>query len=265
MQSNAQHSSQHQGAGPASDAGVVREFAEIVPEYLSSGYRALMIGDGATAIELWENLYKRYPSAEVCGHLARAHYYQTFFLGHGVGHPLHVVHIKRMREWAEQALELNPNSAIGHAMLAAAIARLSLISGSQRQILGSAMAVRQHAQQAILIDNTWVGHYVLGGWHREMASIHPGIRALAGLLRIRLPEGKFSDSIKHYEEVLRQYPENNTIYADMAYTYEAMGDLKRAREMYERCLSMPLFRHPTASYLTRVAAERYRQRFGNGT
>jgi tetratricopeptide (TPR) repeat protein len=265
MQPNAQHSSQHQGAPQASDAGAVREFAEAVPEYLRAGYRALMIGDGATAIELWENLYKRYPSAEVCGHLARAHYYQTFFLGHGVDHPMHVVHITRMREWADRALELNPNSAIGHAMLAAATARLAQISGSQRQVLASAATVRHHAEQAILIDNTWVGHYVLGGWHREMASIHPGLRALAGLLRIRLPEGKFSDSIAHYMKVLEQYPENNTIYADMAYTYEAMGDGRKAREMYETCLRMPLFRHPTAAYLTQIAAERYRRRYGNGT
>src|SRR5688572_4712630 len=88
------------------------EFAEPIPEYLREGYRALMQCNGQRAIELWEALYARFPSAEVCGHLARAHYYQTYFLGHGIGHPRHADHIRSMRQWAERALELNPNSSI---------------------------------------------------------------------------------------------------------------------------------------------------------
>ena len=242
----------------------VPEFAEPIPEYLRLGYRALMAGDATTAIGLWISLYERYPSAEVCGHIARAHYYQTFFLAHGLDHPQHAEHILKMRLWAERALSLNPNSSIGHAMLAAAIGRLAQLSGSQRQIISSSWQVRQHAQQAILIDNTWVGHFVLGTWHREIASVHPGIRALAGLLRAHIPDGSYAEAIRHFEEVLRQYPENNTIYAEMAYTYDKMGDVKKAREMFEKALSMPLFRHPIASHLTGIAAKRYRERFNGG-
>jgi Tetratricopeptide repeat len=261
MQPNEHRYSRRQAAESPSDSGPgpVREFAEPIPEYLRSGYQALMGGDGATAIRLWENLYGRYPSAEVCGHLARAHYYQTFFLGHGLEHPQHAEHIMQMRLWAERALSLNPNSSIGHAMLAAAIGRLAQLTGSQRQIVSSSWQVRQHAEQAILIDNTWIGHFVLGTWHREIASVHPGLRALAGLLRAKIPDGSYADAIRHFEEVLRQYPENNTIYAEIAYTYEKLGDVKKASQMFERCLSMPLFRHPIAQHLTAIAAERYQR------
>jgi tetratricopeptide (TPR) repeat protein len=264
MQPNEQRPSYHQKGDSASDrrSDEVREFAEPVPEYLRAGYRALMAGDALAAIALWEALYQRYPSAEVCGHLARAHYYQTYFLGQGIDHPAYAENITRMREWAERALELNPNSSIGHAMLAAAIGRQAQIGGSQRQVISSAWQVRLHAERAVLIDNTWAAHFVLGGWHREIASIHPGLRALAGLFRVRLPEGKYSESLRHFEEILRQYPENNTIYAEMAYTYEKMGDLRKAREMYEICLSMPLHRHPIAPHLTRIAEERYRKGVG---
>lgn len=250
------------GISPRNGEGdVVPEFAEPIPEYLRLGYRALMTGDAPTAIKLWESLYERYPSAEVCGHIARAHYYKTFFLGHGLDHPQHAEHILKMRLWAERALSLNPNSSIGHAMLAAAIGRLSQLSGSQRQIISTSWQVRQHAEQAIMVDNTWVGHFVLGLWHREIASVHPGLRALAGLLRARIPEGSYLESIRHFEEVLRQYPENNTIYAEIAYTYEKMGDMKKAKEMFERCITMPLFRHPIAPHLTEIAARRFREKF----
>jgi tetratricopeptide (TPR) repeat protein len=261
MQPNEHRSSRPQGAGstPESGVGPVREFAEPIPDYLRSGYQALMAGDGETAINFWEKLFERYPSAEVCGHIARAHYYQTFFLEHGLHHPEHAGHILQMRLWAERALSLNPNSSIGHAMLAAAIGRLAQLTGSQRQIVSSSWQVRQHAERAILIDNNWIGHFVLGSWHREIASVHPGLRALAGLLRARIPEGSYAEAIRHFEEVLRQYPENNTIYADIAYTYEKLGDVKKASQMYERCLSMPLFRHPIASYLTAIAAARYQR------
>lgn len=216
-----------------------------------------MVGDGDTAIGLWEKLYERYPSAEVCSHIARAHYYQTFFLGHGIDHPRHAEHIMQMKRWAERALSLNPNSSIGHAMLAAAIGRLAQLTGSQRQIVNSSWQVRQHAERAVLIDNNWIGHFVLASWHREIASVHPGLRALAGLLRAKIPEGSYAAAIRHFEKVLEQYPENNTIYAEIAYTYEKLGDVKKAKEMYERCLSMPVFRHPIAPHQTAIAAERY--------
>lgn len=251
-------------AGVLADAVVngVREFAEPVPEHLRAGYQALMAGDAETAIDLWTKLYDRYPSAEVCGHLARVHYYKTFFLGEGPEHPRHIEHITNMRAWAERALALNPNSSIGHAMLAAAIGRLAQLSGSQRQILLSTWEVRTHADRAVLIDNTWMGHFVLGSWHREVASVARWMRALAGLLRTRIPEGSYTKAIEHFEEVLRQYPENNTIYAEMAHTYEKMGDMKRAKALYERCIAMPVFRHPIAPHLTRIAAERYKKLFG---
>jgi len=266
MQSNEQRSSQDR-TGASSyerDKGDALEFAEQIPEYLREGYRALMAGDGATAIRLWQALFERYPSAEVCGHLARAHYYQTFFLGHGPRHPQHEEHIRQMRLWAERALSLNPNSSIGHAMLAAALGRLAQLAGSQRKVLNASWQVRQHAERALLIDKSWVAHYILGNWHREIASVHPGLRALAGLLRTRIPEGSYAEALAHFTEVLKQYPDNNTIYAEMAYTYEKMGDLKHARLMYERCLSMPLFRHPIAPHLTRIAEERFR-RFMEGS
>lgn len=259
MQPNEQRSPQR-GPGmssPERTAGDSLEFAEHVPEYLRAGYRALMAGDGYGAIGQWEALYERYPSAEVCGHIARAHYYQTFFLGHGPDHPRHGEHIRQMRLWAERALSLNPNSAIGHSMLAVAIGRLAQLTGSQRQVLNTSWQVRQHAERGLLIDNNWVAHYVLGVWHRELASVHSALRALAGLLRARIPEGSYAQSIQHFESILNQYPDNNTIYAEMAYTYEKAGDFRHAREMYERCLSMPVYRHPAAPYLTRIARERY--------
>ncbi|MBC8145957.1 MAG: hypothetical protein H7X80_10255 [bacterium] len=236
------------------------EFAEPIPEYLRDGYRALMLGDAQRAIDLWENLYARFPSAEVCGHLARAHFYQTYFLGHGIGHPQHGEHIIDMRRWAERALELNPNSSIGHAMLAVAVGRLALISGTQKQIILKAWEIRYHAERAILIDNHWAGHFVLGTWHREVSAVHPGLRALANVFFVKIPPASFAESLRHFEEILRQYPDNNMIYAEMAYTYVAMGDMRTACEMYDRCVTMPLFRHPIARYLTEAAIERFGRR-----
>jgi hypothetical protein len=163
------------------------EFAEAVPEYLRCGYRRLMYGDGYGAIAEWEAIYNRYPSAEICGHIARAHYYQTFFLGHPPEHPSHVEHIGKMQTWAERALSLNPNSSIGHAMLAAALGRQAVLSGSQKQLIMNAWRVRHHALRAITIDNHWAGHYVLGILHREIASVHPLLRALATVMQVRLP------------------------------------------------------------------------------
>ncbi len=237
----------------------VMEFAETVPEYLREGYRALMQGDASTAITLWRDLFDRYPSAEVCSHIARAYYYQTFFLGQGPGHPRHCEHVAQMRHWAERGLNLNPNSPIGHAMLAAALGRQAQYCKSQRESIRLFWSVREHATRSIAIGDCWVGHMVMGIWHREMASVSFGLRALANLFRLGLPAGSLKESLRHFDEVLRQYPDNNTIYAEKAQTYERVDDLDRARQMYEKCLTMPLFRHPLAPYLTDDARVRYRK------
>lgn len=237
-----------------------REFAEPIPEYLMPGYRALMNGDGYRAIELWEALYAKYPSAEVCSHLSRAHYYQIYFLGHDRDVTLQAEHAAQMRIWAERALALNPNSSTGHAMLAGAAGLQAQLSGSQKQVISSSWFVRQHAERAVLIDNNSIGHLVLGRWHREIASVNAGLRMVVQFLSGKLPEGSYEKSIHHFEEILKIFPDNNTIYAEMAYTYDRMGEWKKAQEMFERCISMPLFKHPISKYLTQRAIEVFGKR-----
>ncbi len=237
-----------------------REFAEAIPEYLQPGYRALMGGDGGTAIELWEALYSKYPSAEVCSHLSRAHYYQIYFLGHDHDPSLQVEHVRNMRMWAERALSLNPNSSTGHAMLAGALGMQAQLTGSQKQIISSAWLVRNHAERAVLIDNNSIGHLVLGRWHREIASVNVGLRMVVQLVSGKLPEGSYERSLYHLREILKIFPDNNTVYAEMAYTYERMGEWKKAQEMFQQSISMPLFKHPLASYLTRRAVEWFTKR-----
>ncbi len=233
-----------------------REFAEVVPEYLRSGYRLLMAGDANAAIALWQEIYHRYPSAEICGHISRAHCYQMFFQNHYRIPADRAPHIREMRSWAERALTLNPNSSIGHAMLSFAIGQEALIVSSQRKILAEASEIRHHAEQAVLIDNNWVGHFALGIWHRELAGINPALRAIARFFVQKLPRASYAKSIEHFQQVLKQYPENNFIYAEMAYTYERMGDMRQACAMYKRCITMPLFKHPVAEQMTRIAVER---------
>lgn len=223
------------------------QFAEKVPEYLREGYDALMRGDGFGAIQMWKSLYQRFPSAEVCGHLARAHYYQIFFLNHGGNHPQHIEHVLEMRRWSERALLLNSNSSIGHAMLAGAIGREAQLSGSRKEVIRSAWQVRHHAEKAIQIDNNWIGHYILAMWHRELAALKPGVRTMVHLFNgCKLPRGTYEEALEHFNCVLEQYPNCNVIYAEMACCYFEMGDLEKAREVYRKCLAAPMFRHPVA-------------------
>lgn len=234
---------------PQGDCGDVSsfDFAERIPEYLRTGYDALMQRNGDRAVKLWEDLYQRFPSAEVCGHLARAHYYQIYFLGHEGDHPKHAEHISRMRLWAERALSLNSHSSIGHAMLAGAIGRQAQLSGARKEVIRSSWQVRFHAEQAIEIDANWIGHYIMAMWHRELSAVNPGVRAVVQLVNVRkLPRGSYDESLEHFQAVLEQYPENNVILAEMACTFFQMGDLVQAREYYEWCLAAPMFRHPIA-------------------
>lgn len=223
------------------------QFAERVPEYLREGYDALMRRDGYSAIEMWRSLYERFPSAEVCGHLARANYYQIFFLRHDGHHPRHIEHVREMRRWAERALLLNSNSSIGHAMLAGAIGREAQLSGSRKVIVKSAFQVRYHAEQAIQIDNNWIGHYILAMWHRQLAAIKPGVRTFVQLLNgCKLPRGSYDEALEHFDRVLDRFPNCNVIYAEIACCYFEMGDLEKARDAYRKCLDAPMFRHPVA-------------------
>lgn len=231
---------------------------EKVPAYLRPGYEALMRRDGYRAIELWESLYERFPSAEVCGHLARAHYYQIYFLGHDGDHPKHAEHIERMRFWAERALDLNSHSSIGHAMLAGAIGRQSQLEGSSKEMIRSAWQVCYHAEQAIAIDDNWIGHYIMAMWHREIGALKPAVRTVVQLVNARkLPRGSIERAIEHFEHILERYPENNVIHAEIACTYFQMGDIAKAREHYRRCLEAPMFYHPVAPCFIEAIREQF--------
>ncbi len=248
------------GTGAADDG----EVGEQIPEYLREGYRALMKDDGYRAIELWTSLYERYPSAEVCGHLARAHYYQIYFLGHDTDPVRHLEHVREMREWAERALLLNPNSSIGHAMLAGALGREAQLSGSQKQVILSAYQVQHHAERAVVIDNNWIGHYILAMWHREIASLSNGLRLLAQILHgKKLPKGSYDKSFAHFREVLRQFPGNNVIYAEMACSYYQMGDMENTKKMYLKCVSLPLFKHPVSKFFINKVRKQFDPLFPN--
>lgn len=236
---------------PEYTPGQDETFADSVPDYLCQGYRYLMQGDAHQAIALWEKLYARYKSAELCGYLARAHYFQFHFLGGNPADTACCGYLDTARMWAEYALKLNQNSSTGHTMLAIAIGH-TLDSGPKLRFsnLEKLLQMRRHLERAISIDNGWAAHLILGIWHRRVAGLAVHRQFFVRLFQRNMPRASFQASIDHFNQVLACQPDNTMAMAEQAYTLSQMGQTERARELGRKCAQMPPFRHPLGALWT---------------
>ncbi len=129
---------------------------------------------------------------------------------------------------ARALVELFPDSAQSHFLLAATLGNLALFkSGREKVVLGQ--LVERHSKQAISLDPKLAYPYVsLGIYYREVSSLSWIERTLAKMFFGRLPDATFDKALDYLHTALRLRPNFPFLHFELAMTFLALEQFDNA-------------------------------------
>lgn len=140
---------------------------------------------------------------------------------------------------AQQAVALDPNSAVARLSLSVLYGKLSVESDVRTKIK-YARLIREHAEAALELkpDYAWAWH-VLGRWHVELSQLGLARRAIVNLIFGGLPAASLEEGIRMLEQAVRL--ENGAVghRVELGFAYHLAERPDRARLCWEEALALP--------------------------
>jgi tetratricopeptide (TPR) repeat protein len=163
-------------------------------------------------------------------------------------------------QYAQRAVEANPNDAEGHFHLARALGRKALALG-KRDRVKFAGDVRSHALESLKYDAKHPGAlHVMGMWNYNVMQLSGMARFMAkNFLGGRVFDSANWDEAQRYmEQSVAVDPDRIVHHLDLARVYAARGNSAKAREHYEHTVRGARTEYNDAHY-QREAAEELRK------
>jgi len=143
------------------------------------------------------------------------------------------------RNYASNALQVNPNSSEANFAMAFALGRVSLISGTKERVM-LARDVKYYAENAIRLDpNNFRAYHILGKWNYEVSDLNMAEKSLARIFYGKLPSASLDDAIKDFEKSRTLNPGFILNYLELARSYHRMDDDKKAIVNLHILLGLP--------------------------
>lgn len=141
-------------------------------------------------------------------------------------------------KWARDCVSMFPDNADCHLFLSVAMGRVALFSGGKKKV-NLSKEVKEEAIKAIELNPNLDGSYhVLGRWNREVANLSWFLRAAAKIIYGGLPSASNEDAIKNFDIAIDLRPDRMLHYFELGVTYKELGEKAKAKEAFEKCLSM---------------------------
>jgi len=141
-------------------------------------------------------------------------------------------------KWARDCVSMFPDNADCHLFLSVAMGRVALFSGGKKKV-NLSKEVKEEAIKAIELNPNLDGSYhVLGRWNREVANLSWFLRAAAKIIYGGLPSASNEDAIKNLDIAIDLRPDRMLHYFELDVTYKELGEKVKAKEAFEKCLSM---------------------------
>jgi len=207
-------------------------------------------------IALGDNAYGRFDNEEALMHYLEAlngdsSSYEALWKGArayaDVGKSLEKVDRRKAKELyvqgdglAGKAVELYPDAAEAHFVLARCLGQLALFEGGKTKIRLSE-EVRKEAERAIEIDPNHDGAYhILGRWHYTIATLSWVLRAFAKLIYGGVPPGaSVEEAAEMFAKAIELDGTKPVHHLEYARTLKELGLYAEAREQLERCIELP--------------------------
>jgi tetratricopeptide (TPR) repeat protein len=143
------------------------------------------------------------------------------------------------RNYASAALKVNPNSSDANFVMALALGRISLVSGTKERVM-LAKDVKHYADIAIKLDpNNFRAYHILGRWNYDVSNLNLAEKSFARIFYGKLPDASLQDAIADFNKSLSLNPGFILNYYELARSYHRMGDDKKAMANLYILLGLP--------------------------
>ena len=141
---------------------------------------------------------------------------------------------------ARKAVELYPDAAEAHFVLARCLGQLALFEGGKTQIRLS-KEVRKEAERAIEIDpNDDDAYHILGRWHYSIATLSWVLKAFAKLIYGGVPPGaSVEEAAEMFEKAIEIDGTKPGHHLEYARTLKKLGRYSEARKQLITCIELP--------------------------
>lgn len=153
-------------------------------------------------------------------------------------------------QYANRAVQANPNIAATHFTLAKALGRAALTLGARERVK-YAKRVRAEALAALKLDSLDDGAWhVMGVWNAEIMRLNAFTRFFAKTLLggAVFGEASWANAKRDLEHAVDLQPKRIVHHLDLGQVYADVGDKAKAREQYELVLSLPATEYNDTNY-----------------
>ncbi|HEU4607395.1 MAG TPA: hypothetical protein VFS31_04745 [Chitinophagaceae bacterium] len=143
------------------------------------------------------------------------------------------------KEYAQKALQSNPNSAEANFVMAVALGRIAMISSGDEKIK-AINDVKSYAEKSIRFDpSSYKGYFVLGKWHYEVSDLSSIEKWLVKLAYGELPDASLDVAIRNFEKSKQLNPGFLLAYLELAKSYHRKDNDAKAIEYLKTLLKLP--------------------------
>jgi hypothetical protein len=143
------------------------------------------------------------------------------------------------RNYASNALHVNPNSSDANFVMSLALGRVSLISGTKERVM-LARDVKYYAENAIRLDpNNFRAYHILGRWYYDVSNLNLAEKSFARIFYGKLPSASLDEAIFNFEKSRALNPAFILNYYELARSYHRMDEDKKAVAYLRILLGLP--------------------------
>ncbi|HYD90180.1 MAG TPA: hypothetical protein VEA37_01695, partial [Flavobacterium sp.] len=152
-----------------------------------------------------------------------------------------ISYFNKAKDYAQRALNVNPNDAESNFVMSVAMGRMALIVGAEERVAAS-RDIKKYADKAIKLNPKHAGAYhVLGIWNFKVANLNWAERVAANMLFGGIPEGASNEeALRNFKKAIQLGPDYMLYYYDLGKFYDETDDEAKAIETFEKLLAMPI-------------------------
>lgn len=149
------------------------------------------------------------------------------------------IYYRAARNYAQQALVVNPSHADANFAMALAMGRMAIISSGEEKIK-AVKDIKIYAEKCVQLDpQGFKGYHILGRWHYEISNLNSVEKWLVKIAYGSLPEASLKEAIANYEKSRQLNPGLLINYMELAKCFHRNDENKKANEMLQQVTQLP--------------------------